>query len=67
MEIYCNKIIIQITQPNDSIQTVNIGSGINNNNNTHSTVHSPSWAANRFEASQEIPRNFTEPEGSLPH
>ena len=29
--------------------------------------HSPSWEANRFAASQEIPRNFMEPEGSLPH
>ena len=30
-------------------------------------VHSPSWEANGFEASQEIPRSFMEPEGSLPH
>ena len=30
-------------------------------------VQSPSWIANGFAASQEIPRNFTEPEGSLPH
>ena len=30
-------------------------------------VQSPSWEANWFAASQEIPRNFTEPEGSLPH
>ena len=28
---------------------------------------SPSWDANRFSASQEIPRIYTEPEGSLPH
>ena len=30
-------------------------------------VHSPSWEANRFAASQEIPRIFMQPEGSLPH
>jgi hypothetical protein len=30
-------------------------------------MKSPSWEANRFAASQEIPRFFTEPEGSLPH
>ena len=30
-------------------------------------VQSPSWEANWFAASQEIPRIFTEPEGSLPH
>ena len=30
-------------------------------------VHSPSSEANWFAASQEIPHNFTEPEGSLPH
>jgi len=29
--------------------------------------HSPSWEANRFSTSQEIPRVFMEPEGSLPH
>jgi hypothetical protein len=28
---------------------------------------SPSWEANRFAASQEIPHIFMEPEGSLPH
>ena len=28
---------------------------------------SPSWEANRFSASQEIPRLFMEPESSLPH
>jgi len=30
-------------------------------------VQSPSWEANWFAASQEIPRIFMEPEGSLPH
>ena len=30
-------------------------------------VQSPSWAANRFAASQEIPRISRKPEGSLPH
>ena len=34
---------------------------------TYSMVQSPSWKANRFAASQEIPRIFMEPEGSLPH
>jgi hypothetical protein len=29
--------------------------------------HSPSWEANRFVASQEIPRIFMEPEGFLPY
>ena len=29
--------------------------------------HSPSWKANRFSASQEIPPHFMKPEGSLPH
>jgi len=29
--------------------------------------HSPSWEANRFSASQEIPPHFMETEGSLPH
>ena len=29
--------------------------------------YSPSSEANRFAASQEIPRIFLEPEGSLPH
>ena len=33
----------------------------------HSTVQSPSWAANGFAASQEIPRILWNPEGSLPH
>ena len=30
-------------------------------------VQSPSWEANWFAASQEIPHIFMEPEGSLPH
>ena len=30
-------------------------------------VQSPSWEANCFAASQEIPRIFMEPEVSLPH
>ena len=30
-------------------------------------VQSPSWEANWFAASQEIPRILMEPEGSLPH
>ena len=30
-------------------------------------VQSPSWEANWFAASQEIPPHFMEPEGSLPH
>jgi len=34
---------------------------------TYSMVHSPSWEANWFAASQEIPRIFMEPEVSLPH
>ena len=34
---------------------------------TYSMQQSPSWAANRFAASQEFPPHFTEPEGSLPH
>ena len=34
---------------------------------THSMVQSPSWEANWFAASQEIPCIFMEPEGSLPH
>jgi hypothetical protein len=34
---------------------------------THSIQHSPSWEANRFAASQEIPCIFMEPEGSLPY
>ena len=34
---------------------------------TYSMVQSPSWEANWFAASQEIPRIFMEPEGSLPH
>ena len=34
---------------------------------THSMVQSPSWEANWFAASEEIPRIFTEPEASLPH
>jgi hypothetical protein len=29
--------------------------------------HSPSREANNFSASEEIPPNFMEPEGSLPH
>jgi len=33
----------------------------------HSTVQSRSWAADWFAASQEIPPNFMELEGSLPH
>jgi hypothetical protein len=31
-----------------------------------SMEQSPSWEANRYSASQEISRLFTEPEGSLP-
>ena len=34
---------------------------------THSMEKSPSWEANWFAASPEIPRIFMEPEGSLPH
>jgi hypothetical protein len=34
---------------------------------TYSMQQSPSWEANRSSASQEIPPNFMEPEGSLPH
>jgi hypothetical protein len=34
---------------------------------TYSMMHSPSWEANRFAVSQEIPHIFMEPEGSLPH
>ena len=34
---------------------------------TYSMVQSPSWEANLFAASQEIPLIFMEPEGSLPH
>jgi hypothetical protein len=34
---------------------------------TYSTQHSPSWEANRFAATEEIPRIFMEPEISLPH
>ena len=34
---------------------------------TYSMEQSPSWEANWFTASQEIPRIFMEPEGSLPH
>ena len=34
---------------------------------TYSMVQSPSWEANWFPASQEIPRIFMEPEGSSPH
>ena len=34
---------------------------------TYSMVQSPSWEANWFPASQDIPRIFMEPEGSLPH
>ena len=34
---------------------------------TYSMVQSPSSEANWFAASQEIPRIFMEPEGSLPH
>jgi len=30
-------------------------------------AQSPSWEANLFAASQEIPRIFMEPEDSLPH
>ena len=33
----------------------------------YSMVQSPSWEANWFVASQEIPCIFMEPEGSLPH
>ena len=34
---------------------------------SYSMVQSPSWEANWFAASQEIPHIFMEPEGSLPH
>ena len=34
---------------------------------TYSMVQSPSWEANWFAATQEIPLIFMEPEGSLPH
>ena len=34
---------------------------------TYSMVQSPSWEANWFAASQEIPRISWNPEGSLPH
>ena len=34
---------------------------------TYTTKQSPSWEANRFSASQEIPRILGEPKVSLPH
>jgi hypothetical protein len=34
---------------------------------SYSMEQSPSWKANRFADSQEIPPHFMEPEGSLPH
>jgi len=34
---------------------------------TYSMQQSPSWEANQFSASQEIPPYFMEPESSLPH
>ena len=34
---------------------------------TYSMVQSPSWEANWFAASQDLPRIFMEPEGSLTH
>ena len=34
---------------------------------TYTMVQSPSWEANWFATSYEIPRIFMEPEGSLPH
>jgi hypothetical protein len=34
---------------------------------TYSNEQSPSWEANRFSASQEIPPILIEPEGSLPY
>jgi len=34
---------------------------------TYSTEQSPSWEANQFAASQEMPPHFMEPEGSSPH
>jgi len=34
---------------------------------TYSMEQSPSWEANRFTASQEIPPHFMEPKRSLPH
>ena len=34
---------------------------------TYTTQQSPSWEANRFSASQEIPRILWNPEGSLPY
>jgi len=33
----------------------------------YSVEQSPSWEANQFSASQEVPPPFVEPEGSLPH
>ena len=34
---------------------------------TYSIQHSHTWEANRFSASQQIPRIIKEPEGSLPY
>ena len=42
-------------------------SNIYSNLFTYSTEQSPSWEANRFSASQEIPRILWNAEGSLPH
>ena len=47
--------------PGDCDEAVKLALNIynnNNNNNTHSMVQSPSWEANWFAASQEIPRIF---------
>ena len=40
---------------------------VHTSNISYSMVQSPSWEANWFAASQEIPRIFMEPEVSLPH
>ena len=69
-----------ILSPDWTLVSAQKAQGLNTNNNnncylptyllTYSTEQSPSWKANRFSGSQEIPRNsphFMEPEGSLPH
>ena len=66
LNLQANKLLIFAATHNSSVLAISLfvcGGYLL----THSTVQSPSWAADRFAASQEIPPHFTDPEGSLPH
>jgi len=59
--VHCDTIVVMLNGPN-----VHLLAYLITYLPTYSVEQSPSWEANWFSASQEIPTHFTEPEGPLP-